>query len=341
MGDARAAASNSVDAAATVAPLAELWRRSAASAKLQRTARALELARRTLPPNNLVAAWITGDVLVLHTLRGHEEDVASIAASGGYSVEFDVGVWDSDPRLTTLSCERLAACCARFEAGTLGTPTPEELAFFGDDFGALRAINARHLPLLELLGEELLLSATTDAMCYWGTVSHQELAVLEAGLDATLLTALTLDERGELEPWVAKGEHVGDRLAEVLAGVLGDEIPEAERAQRAMRISPPESEAKLRRLQARLHQFFDMPEDGQPPIGQATVAAWRERGLADVARHGLRTCTLPACGAKEPHPRFFKCCSRCRSVFYCSPEHQRQDWPRQRAADRCTKPAAS
>ncbi len=35
---------------------------------------------------------------------------------------------------------------------------------------------------------------------------------------------------------------------------------------------------------------------------ESMLAAHRERAAADVARHGLRGCALPECGATEPHP---------------------------------------
>jgi hypothetical protein len=52
-----------------------------------------------------------------------------------------------------------------------------------------------------------------------------------------------------------------------------------------------------------------------------------------VARHGLRTCALPECGATEPHPKAFKLCARCRSAAYCSAAHQQQDWRRHKRDD--------
>jgi hypothetical protein len=344
MADARAAASSSDDAAAMVAPLVALWNRAEEMCRLQRWARGLELteraleqARRTLPPNNLVVAWMIDEVVGQRMMSGQQQAIAeSMCATTEREVKIDNNAVVSDPCLKAMSRERLAACCARFGAGTLCTPTPEELAFFSALPHHLLSV-----PLLERLGEEILLSATADAMHYWPTVGMQELAVLMTGINATLQTALSLDARGELEPWFRKREHVGHLLALVLAGALGDEIPEAERARRTVRISPPETEAKLRRLQARLPNVTELRANKTPRFDPAKVAASNARAAADVARHGLNTCALPACDAKEPHPRFFKCCSRCRSVFYCSQEHQREDWPRHRATDRCTKPAAS
>jgi hypothetical protein len=59
-----------------------------------------------------------------------------------------------------------------------------------------------------------------------------------------------------------------------------------------------------------------------------------------VARHGLRACALPGCGAVEPHAKAFKVCSRCRRPAYCCAAHQQQDWRRhKREGDGCKAPA--
>ena len=109
---------------------------------------------------------------------------------------------------------------------------------------------------------------------------------------------------------------------------------------RSVRISPPETEAKLRRLYLRLPKLVQRSDNDLACADPASVAAWNQRAAADLARHGLRTCALPACGAKEPHHRFFKLCGRCRSVYYCCPEHSREDWKRHKREDKC-KAAAS
>jgi hypothetical protein len=72
----------------------------------------------------------------------------------------------------------------------------------------------------------------------------------------------------------------------------------------------------------------------------AAAAAWQthlQRAADDVARHGLRACALPGCGATEPQPKAFKVCSRCRRACYCSAAHQQQDWRRHKRADACAK----
>ena len=340
MGDARAAASSSEDAAATVAPLVALWKRSTEMFSKQRWARSLELmeraleqARQTLPQDNLVAVWMNGFVVVQRMISGSE--LASITAPRpDGSLKFSASTSDAH-FLTAMMCERLAACCARFKAGTLSTPTPEEVAFFSTCKQLDAAPEGR-------VGEELLFISTTETLDWTGSDCEVLAGLKACGVSAMLQIALSLDARGELEPWLRKRDKTHSCLARVLAGVLASNT---ERAQNHLCVFlPPEAEVSRSRLEA-LHRTLPNISGGHEPLSDisvsALVAQLQGTAAADVARHGLRTCTLPGCGAKEPHPRFFKCCSRCRSVFYCSSEHQREDWPRHRAADQCTKPASS
>jgi hypothetical protein len=345
--------SNSDDAAATVAPLVALWERVADMRDLQRWARtlelmerALELARRILPPHSLVTAWSIGGVVTHRVFSGNE--VTILSADTSASVAGICGqAWASDSCLKAMSFERLAVCCARLEAGTLFTPTPEELAFFG----ALHDRKITNLPLLERLGEEILLSATHHAMVSCTTAltstcdtDTEEAAVLMAGVDATLQTALSLDARDELQPWLRKRALLREHLPRIVNGAQR-EITALHMpwplARPSFFVASPENEAALDRLQARLKEISSTRGYEPPRSDNPTTGAWQERAAADVARHGLNTCALPACGATEPHPRFFKCCSRCHSAWYCSPEHEREDWPRHRRADQCTKAEAS
>jgi hypothetical protein len=70
----------------------------------------------------------------------------------------------------------------------------------------------------------------------------------------------------------------------------------------------------------------------------AVMTVWKahhRRAAEDMARHGLRACALPGCGATEPQPKTFKVCSRCRRACYCSAAHQQQDWRRHKREDAC------
>jgi hypothetical protein len=98
-----------------------------------------------------------------------------------------------------------------------------------------------------------------------------------------------------------------------------------------------EEEVALRKL---LQRIGALSRDVCAPMTHAEVhAGVRHQAAADVARHGLRRCALPSCGATEPHHGFFKRCSRCRAVAYCGTAHQGEDWRRHKRAE-CTSAAA-
>ena len=59
---------------------------------------------------------------------------------------------------------------------------------------------------------------------------------------------------------------------------------------------------------------------------QEIIAGFEARQRADIEKIGLRKCALPSCDKVERTVREFKQCSGCRSVWYCSPEHQMLDW---------------
>jgi hypothetical protein len=51
-----------------------------------------------------------------------------------------------------------------------------------------------------------------------------------------------------------------------------------------------------------------------------------------VAAKGLRHCALGSCGARELHASHFKLCGACKTVVYCSREHQAAHWRQHKAA---------
>jgi hypothetical protein len=53
---------------------------------------------------------------------------------------------------------------------------------------------------------------------------------------------------------------------------------------------------------------------------------------AAVAAKGLRCCALDSCGAREVHASQFKLCGACKTVVYCSREHQAAHWRQHKAA---------
>ena len=64
---------------------------------------------------------------------------------------------------------------------------------------------------------------------------------------------------------------------------------------------------------------------------QATARV-RAAAEADLAAGRLQQCALAGCAAREAHASHFKRCGACRTVCYCSREHQLEDWPSHKAA---------
>jgi hypothetical protein len=79
-----------------------------------------------------------------------------------------------------------------------------------------------------------------------------------------------------------------------------------------------------------LLEFLKLLQPSPPPSEAAGVA-----GSSGDAGGLLRRCSLPACGAAEPHRRAFKVCSRCRKHAYCCVAHQAEDWSRHKRDDAC------
>ncbi len=92
----------------------------------------------------------------------------------------------------------------------------------------------------------------------------------------------------------------------------------------------PADENALRQLQ----QHNDALLQGVMSLADE-LASSQARGAEDVARHGLRRCALPACGATEAHPKLFKLCGRCRGTAYCCAAHSVEDWKRHTRKDGC------
>ena len=63
-----------------------------------------------------------------------------------------------------------------------------------------------------------------------------------------------------------------------------------------------------------------------------TLADFEARQRADITTIGLRECTWLSCDKVERTVYEFKQCSGCRTVWYCSPEHQMLDWGEHRKA---------
>jgi hypothetical protein len=94
-------------------------------------------------------------------------------------------------------------------------------------------------------------------------------------------------------------------------------------------------ETALRQLAERYKAEGERFAQELPKVAEDVTAERQQTAAADVARHGLRRCALPACGAQEAHPKLFKLCGRCRGAAYCGAAHCAEDWKRHKREDGC------
>jgi hypothetical protein len=97
-------------------------------------------------------------------------------------------------------------------------------------------------------------------------------------------------------------------------------------------------EMALRQLAERHKAAAERKQQELPNQLKDLKAKSQQAASDDLARHGLRRCALPSCGAQEPHPKLFKLCGRCRGAAYCGAAHSVEDWKRHKREDGC-KPA--
>jgi hypothetical protein len=93
-------------------------------------------------------------------------------------------------------------------------------------------------------------------------------------------------------------------------------------------------EAELRKLEQEVLQDCE----ARAKLTTSGLSAMVARGARDVARHGLRSCALPSCGATEEHPKTYKLCGRCRGAAYCGAAHCAEVWKRHKREDGCLAP---
>jgi hypothetical protein len=328
-GEAAAAAA----AAEKVAPLLQLQRAAVRATEMMRLARALELYERaaavadaTLPRDSLVTAFCLGRA------KNTCMNQACDSCDNPLAPDMMQVAWQRDERLPSLSRRCLMLYDARFCAGTLFTPTPEERAFFADDW----------MPA-PLQGAVMFWTCAQEAAAFWPPVRvrAKEEARLHAIYDA-VRAALEVVSRGLLHGGAAALAQVcvspvataaffrANLLKFVLSDVGGDLLPETMR--RVCALSRAEKAALYRMVDWGVSSDITSSESSRL---LASLAERQQTAAADVARHGLRACALPDCAQTEPQPKAFKLCSRCRAVMYCSAVHQQQDWRRHQRADGC------
>jgi hypothetical protein len=308
-------------AADTVAPLLRLRCASKqALFELARFTRAQELAERalaaaeaTLPGDSLVVAYLLQSVIHGRTALTH--DVVAAAQTPGYADAL-TAAWARDEQALPLSQRCVALLHARWRAGTLFSLTPEEAAFFA----ALK----KPCP-----SAEAYILGASHAACWWPALRTpaEEEARVRGVHDGALRAALELEARGRLDGVIPGTLDALHNL--MVYSLLGSPQGLLQQLRSVCGLTPADENA-LRSLQ----QHNSALRQGTVS-GADELAAIQTRGAADVARHGLRRCALPACGDTEPHPKAYKLCGRCRGAAYCCAGHSKEDWKRHKREDGC------
>jgi hypothetical protein len=314
---------------ALVAPLVQLWRSADDAMERLRVPRALELFERTLvlaettmPESTLLAAQLLQQ---LNTMR------TALAVGGNTLTSMDPGAdalilaaWRDDEQLLRVSQRSLGLLRARWAAGTLLTLTPAESCF-------VEAVPILHTP--ETWGVELFAAWASDALMHWPQASPALaggadcLHGIHEALRAALAMRVTRDTRRV---------HLEGTMQSVLCEMLPmllDDASWLHRLRSTCGLSQSD-EAELRKLQQELLQGHE----ARLEVTNNDISAMGVRRAADVARHGLRSCALPACSATEQYRKTYKLCGRCRGAAYCCAAHSKEDWKRHKREDGCAPP---
>ena len=156
-------------------------------------------------------------------------------------------------------------------------------------------------------------------------------AVLAADL---LLTMLALRHNIEAQAFVL---HVVDSMLPAVRSLkeytFGEEIHFAATVQQALSGAFPKYDAAfIASLRAKwtATAMVQMRRDRRllDASERVEIAADtnKTRWHADIAEHSLKRCAVPSCDKQEASVQQYKCCSACRSVWYCSEEHGPLHW---------------
>jgi hypothetical protein len=318
------------DAAAVeaVAPLMQLMFSSRAAAALLRYNRMLELLARALaaaessqPPESLIIATV---------LNARISSAIRSAPTGSFTDDMEAfqAACRKDDQVLLLSQRCQAIMSARWRAGSLFALTPQEYAYFF-------AWQSQHP---NSAGASMVICA----MSQWPaprTPAEQEahthhvhdgllalLALAWHGFPDAVQSPITFHFNAD--HFSIQSIRAANKL---LAAVFNDAAAGLLTRLRATCGLTLADEAALRHLAF----FFKRFANESMQRARDLAIEMQANGAADVARHGLRRCALPSCGATEPHPKLFKLCGRCRGAAYCCAAHSAEDWKRHKREDGC------
>jgi hypothetical protein len=321
-------------AVATVAPLLQLKRAANKADTLSRFARAEELYKRALAAAELA---LPRDSLIIAALLGalstaHITNAAQASPDSPHAVAERTDLYQRSFHLLH----------ARWHAGTLFTPTAEEVAYLVEDeypFLPAQMCGA----FFYILVAELLVRLHR----LFPPRTPAEAEARLQGIYGALRVALEADARGMLErhprtgqAWTASSRGFAmvallkSAMHLLVTFALSNEAGLLLRMRATCGLSPAE-ETALRQLAERHKAAHQCYEQQLPKHIKDAEARQHQTAAADAARHGLRRCALPSCDAQEAHPKLFKLCGRCRGAAYCCAQHSKEDWKRHKREDGC------
>jgi hypothetical protein len=329
-------------AVTTMAQLAQLVNAGHKAHDYRRRARALELYERALaaaeamlPHNSLVIASL------LHTVSINRVKVRHYAACAGSDDAIMLttsavrAAMRDDAFAVQLTRRALVILHAHWRAGTLiDVLTPDEREYFAIVNGSgLEAVppNIRERAI-DASGMDRYIMCAHDAVVMWppplGDTAAEDMAVRVNALHCALSAAVQWGRSSGTTPY---GHITVTMLHTLLTLAVSSAADGWLLRLRATCGMTRDEEVQLRGLSSDISGLLA----GCERVKDEYHVMERQRAIDDVARHGLRRCALPDCGAVEPHPKAFKVCSRCRGAVYCSAAHQREDWRRHKRADGC------
>ena len=234
----------------------------------------------------------------------------------------------------------------RKEAGTLlpGSCRPAEVAWYRALQLRIRhrgeSVDVAHV-FADVLGE----AVGSKTYCLAAYASHDLMIFAKPELQLSLATflasGLDLLASQPLEPVIVMGElplTLEFRLASNMHRCLREEVSLCVLDIAAATLLK-ETWRRVKRSGVLEQRLLGMAS--RPPESSETLSALLDGVAAEGAARGLRTCALVGCAATEVHAAQFKKCGACRTVCYCSKEHQEADWPSHRAACNAARNAAA
>ncbi len=245
----------------------------------------------------------------------------------------------------------LSALEARRAAGTLLPAAAEEDAWYTAEQAHIHrcfnpSVSAAAAAAVKkengrLLGYETFVRAANLALATVGYGAFAELAPLPAAQRAAHCAFVAAAAEMVAAPralGLCAYEWLGSEAAFVyqlqsLEGIGALEGPPGDTALGGVR-------AAWRALQASGQLAVRKVDEGVASMPHTAQAQLDAAAAHAAARGGARGCAADGCAAREAYVSQFKLCGACKTVVYCSKEHQAAHWPAHKQACKAARKAA-